>query len=311
MTVVWAGGTWESPYSVHHPPSLMEIVTPTTPNAVNAESLILLDGPLGTELNARGVGTPLPLWSAAAIDTHPQLITTIHRDYAAAGATVHTANTFRTQQRTLGASWKRLTHRAVQLARQAVPSSHRIAGSLAPLEDCYRPDQSPPNSEPEHRAMADELASAGCDLILCETFPNPNEALVAVSCAVRTGLPTWLSLTAGPNGDLLTPQALAETGRKAADLGAQAVLVNCTPAGMMLRWVEALAAAKLKVPFGGYANAGDVTDRLGWADEDTAAAEHYARYAGTWIAAGATVVGGCCGTSPRHIAAVRSLHQQR
>jgi len=57
---------------------------------------VILDGALGTELARRGVPTPLPLWSAAAIDSAPQVLSAIHRDYAEAGATVHTANTFRT-----------------------------------------------------------------------------------------------------------------------------------------------------------------------------------------------------------------------
>ena len=56
--------------------------------------ITLLDGPMGTELAARGVMTELPLWSAAAIDAAPEVIAAIHRDYADAGATVHTANTF-------------------------------------------------------------------------------------------------------------------------------------------------------------------------------------------------------------------------
>ena len=64
--------------------------------------LTLLDGPLGTELDARGVSVALPLWSAGAIDSAPEVIAAIHREYAAGGATVHTANTFRTKRRAAG-----------------------------------------------------------------------------------------------------------------------------------------------------------------------------------------------------------------
>ena len=110
-----------------------------------SDAMVILDGPVGTELNARGVRTELPLWSAAANETHPEVVSAIHRDYAGAGATVHTTNTFRTRRRLMPGRWRELTTRAVELARGAVPRSHRVAGSIAPLEDCYRPDLSPPD----------------------------------------------------------------------------------------------------------------------------------------------------------------------
>src|SRR5262245_2109257 len=102
----------------------------------------LLDGPVGTELGARGVSTPAPLWSAAALEGAPQVVAAIHRDYAAAGATVHTAVTFRTQPHVAPDAWRRLLESAVRIAREAVPSGHRVAGSIAPLGDCYRPEES-------------------------------------------------------------------------------------------------------------------------------------------------------------------------
>src|SRR5512135_147134 len=77
--------------------------------------LTILDGPIGTELAARGVPTPAPAWSAWAIDHAPEVLAAIHRDYAAAGATVHTANTFRTKRRQVGGAWERLARRAVEI----------------------------------------------------------------------------------------------------------------------------------------------------------------------------------------------------
>ncbi len=270
--------------------------------------ITLLDGPLGTELNARGVVTDLPLWSAAAIDTAADVIAAIHRDYAKAGATVHTANTFRTKRRTAGDDWERLARQAVQIARHAVPSSDRVAGSIAPLEDCYRPDLSPAeNARGEHRELAEVLVDAGCDLLLCETFPHVGEAIVAVEEAVRTGVETWVALTAGPEANLLTPPAMAAGATRAVDAGATAVLVNCTPATDTLRFVEALAGAKLGVPIGAYANAGRPDERIGWQSATEPAAQAYADLAKQWIDAGATLVGGCCGTGPTHITAIRSM----
>jgi S-methylmethionine-dependent homocysteine/selenocysteine methylase len=267
----------------------------------------LLDGPLGTELAARGIATPLPSWSARAIDHAPEVVAQIHRDYADAGATVHTTNTFRTKRRAVGAAWERLARRAVALARDAVPKHHAIAGSLAPLEDCYRPDLSPPDTEsvPEHRELARVLADAGVDLILCETFPNPREAAIAVAEAVRTGLPTWVALTAGPDASLMTPEAMEAAARTCASEGARAVLVNCVPASKTLAYVDRLA--RVDLPVGAYANAGPVDEGIGWGRDAERGPRAYATLARTWLLAGATIVGGCCGTGPHHTAAMAQL----
>jgi S-methylmethionine-dependent homocysteine/selenocysteine methylase len=258
-------------------------------------ALTILDGPLGTELDRRGVPTPLPRWSAGAIEEAPEVVAAIHRDYARAGATVHTANTFRTKRRSAGDAWERLARRAMALLRSAIPAGHRVAGSIAPLEDCYRPDLSPPAPKAEHAELARVLADAGADLLLCETFPHVGEALAAVEAAVETGLPVWVSFTAGPAADLLSPAQVEEGAREAVRRGAQAVLVNCVPVGRTLAFLDGLSRAG--VPFGAYANA------LGAHDPP----ERYLDAARTWVAAGATIIGGCCGTGPAHIAALARL----
>jgi len=263
----------------------------------------LLDGPMGTELLARGVQTPIPLWSAWALENRPEIVRDIHRDYVAAGAQVHTANTFRTKSRATD-DWETLARRAVALAREA--GAERVAGSIAPLEDCYRPDLSPPAPEAEHAELAWVLADAGCDLLLCETFPHVGEGLAAVHAAVATGLPTWVAFTAGPDADLLSPTQLAEGARRARELGASAVLVNCVPASRTLPYVQALA--KVGLPFGAYANAGHADEKMGWVPQPEAP-ERYLAHAQSWVDAGATMVGCCCGTGPEHIRALQELRR--
>lgn len=263
-------------------------------------NVIVLDGPMGTELEARGIATPEGAWSASALDRAPQVVAQIHRDYAAAGATVHTANTFRTRVRTAGPRWAELARRAVDIARASLPAGHRVAGSIAPVEDCYRPDLSPgEGSRADHAALAAALAGAGVDLLLCEAFASPVEAAVAVREAARTGRETWVALTAGPDARLLTPAAMREAARSCVAEGATAVLVNCTAATRTLAYVEALSS--LGVTFGAYANAGRQDEGIGWGASPEAGAERYAALARGWIEAGATIVGGCCGTGPAHI----------
>ncbi|MCS5637780.1 MAG: homocysteine S-methyltransferase family protein, partial [Myxococcota bacterium] len=142
---------------------------------------LLLDGALGTELERRGCPAGLPLWSTHGLLEAPELVAEIHGDYARAGAEILTANTFRTQRRTLersGASQGSLGPRDAELTQQAVDLARRgagcvdrpiwVAGSAPPLEDCYRPDRVPEDRdlEREHSIHMENLANAGVDLVL-------------------------------------------------------------------------------------------------------------------------------------------------
>jgi len=263
----------------------------------------ILDGAIGTELISRGLELEAPAWSARAIREAPALLAEVHADYARAGATLHTANTFRTQPRTLGEGWPEALGAAVRIARDAVTPGCAVLGSMAPIEDCYRPDLSPGSrARAQHREIASALATAGCDVLLCETFANGPEALVAVEAALATGLPVWLSLTAGPFGDLLSPAELAHIGKDAVSSGVERLLVNCVAATQIGAYVDAIAA--LGAPIGVYANADREEDALGWGATSPRAAQAYADLAERWKGAGASVIGGCCGTGPLHIRAL-------
>lgn len=263
----------------------------------------ILDGAIGTELVSRGLKLDGLDWSARALDEAPALLAEVHADYARAGAMLHTANTFRTQPRVLGDRWREALGAAVRIARDAVPSGCRVLGSMAPVEDCYRPDLSPGESaRADHREVASALAGAGCVALLCETFADETEALVAAEEAVATGLPAWLSLTAGPFGDLVSSEEVGRIARRAAQTGIERVLVNCVAASLAQPYVDAIASAGL--PFGVYANAGGKDEGLGWEASGRRAADAYAALAQVWVDAGATVIGGCCGTTPLHIEAL-------
>ncbi|MDB4935360.1 MAG: Homocysteine S-methyltransferase [Labilithrix sp.] len=270
--------------------------------------MLLLDGPMGTELGKRGVETPAPGWSAYAIESHPEVIVDIHAAYARAGARAHRGNTFRTQPRVYPERYEDLVMRAFALLRAGIASGGRpesveaLIGCMAPVEDCYRPYLSPGTkvARAVHGKVASALRHAGFDTLVCETFAHAGEAAVAVEEAVRTGLPTWVALTAGPDATLMTPEAMERAARDCVSAGAERVLVCCTPATKTLAYVERLA--RIGVAFGAYANAGDPATGLGWDAEPARAAAGYADLAAEWIASGASIVGGCCGTGPAHIA---------
>jgi homocysteine S-methyltransferase len=277
---------------------------------------LLLDGAMGTELDRRGVRTTLPLWSAIGVVERPEVVGEIHRDYALAGADVLTTNTFRTTRRTLEKAGRdpdeaeALDRLAVALAREAATdagSDALIAGSIAPLEDCYSPWLSPglEIALAEHRIQAAQLANAGADFLMIETMPLIEEAEAAVTAALETGLEVTAGFVLGADGRLLSGESLDEAVTRLMKLRISAILVNCSPPSVISNGIAALRGLT-SLPVGGYANLGIVNDVVGWSSDDSVTGPDYAHSALGWIANGASIVGGCCGTSIAHIRALRS-----
>jgi S-methylmethionine-dependent homocysteine/selenocysteine methylase len=278
---------------------------------------VLLDGAVGTELDRRGVRTTLPLWSALGLLQAPAVVREIHRDYVRAGADVVIANTFRTTRRTLARAGEpveqvaALNDLAVALAREATASSDQpvlVAGSLAPLEDCYSPWLSPPFDVAlsEHREQARLLAAAGADFVMVETMPCATEAEAAVVAARETGLEVTAGFVLGADGRLLSGESLAAAVPRVARHGISAVFVNCSPAAVIASALPELRNLT-DLPLGGYANLGVAESTVGWAADESVDGDAYAETVAAWVALGARLVGGCCGTRPEHIAAVRRL----
>jgi S-methylmethionine-dependent homocysteine/selenocysteine methylase len=276
---------------------------------------LLLDAAMGTELQRRDASTLLPLWSSRALIEDPELVWTVHGDEVSAGADILTANTFRTHARTLskaglGTRAGELSALAVSLARQAASTPGRevfVAGSLSPLEDCYRPDLVPPQDalEREHAAQARLLAEVGVDLILAETHNTLREAAAAVRAAKATGLPVMISLVTNGEGSLLSGESIQEAVRALAALEPDAVGVNCVPAARLAADLALVAGAAGGLPLVAYGNLGLPADGAGWTFTDELAPESYASASAAWLELGARVVGGCCGTTPAHTHALR------
>lgn len=275
---------------------------------------VLLDGPLGTELERRGVDTTLPLWSAWGLVRAPEVVAAIHGAYVAAGAEVVTTNTFRTHRRSLdkaglGERAGELTRLAVRLARTAATAAERptwVAGSIAPLEDCYRPDLTPVDGDlrDEHAEIAARLADGNVDLLLVETMPTVREAVAATRAATATGLPVVTGLVCDLEGRLLSGESVDAAVAALTPLGPAALVINCTPAHRLHVALDRLAAATT-LPVGGYGNVGHADDEQGWTRTDALGPGQYLEFARRWLAAGARLVGGCCGTTPAHTAALR------
>ncbi len=281
---------------------------------------LLLDGATGTELHRRGVNTGLPLWSAnALLDDHDsQTLKQIHLDYLNAGADIITANTFRTHQRSLakggcGQRARELTLKAVAIAREAIlcrdvpverlrddpPGRLYVAGSIAPLEDCYSPHLVPSDleCEREHSEMIQHFAEAKVDIFLIETMNTIREAATAAKAATRIGgIPVVVSFVCGVDGKLLSGESLSDAARAVIDLGVDIIGVNCVSTPHIKACLDQLRS--FNMPLIAYGNIGHIDEREGWTNTDAVDPEAYARYAATWSA---QIIGGCCGTTPEHI----------
>lgn len=295
--------------------------------AVLARRVLLLDGATGTELTRRGVPTPLPLWSTGALRDHPDVVRAIHCDYVKAGADIIVANTFRANVRTLRSAGmlkdgETLNRCAVELARQGVIDglSRRptlrgneypevmVAASVAPVEDCYHPERVPDESTlvDEHGRMMAWLSTAGLDLIWIETINTVREARAAARAASNENLPFVVSFVVRENGDLLSGEALEDAIAAVEPFEPLAIGLNCIPPEGMTRSLPRLRAGTRR-PLIAYAHLGNPEPISGWSFAQDLSAEEYAEHAVRWIEIGARIVGGCCGTTPAHIAALRPL----
>jgi len=274
-------------------------------------NMLLLDGALGTELNRRGVDTALPLWSANALLTAPDALTAIHRDYILAGADVITADTFRTTRRTFSRAGlkdrsEELTAVAVDLAKKAraefTEKTVLIAGSVGPLEDCYRPDLVPTDREleEEHREHCQRLANAGVDMILCETIGTAREAYAIANAAIGTGVKTVISFLCREDGNLYSGEALDDAVRRILPLEPSAFSVNCLSARFMEKAIAHLLSST-DLPFAVYANVGMAGEELSDTFHQDVSPEEYVQHALRWQKLGAWMIGGCCGTTPEYI----------
>lgn len=197
--------------------------------------------------------------------------------------------------------------RAARLSRGATHSSKKIfsspwiAGSLAPLEDCYRPDRVPSEAEisSEHSEMAAALAAAGVDLILVETMNTVREAVAAARAAATTGLPAVVSCVTDGAGRLLSGERIEELAGAllALPVPPDALGFNCVAARELGGDLARLAAAAPGVPLTAYGNT------VG----DPVAPEDYAALAASWARFGARLIGGCCGTTAAHTRAVAGV----
>jgi S-methylmethionine-dependent homocysteine/selenocysteine methylase len=288
--------------------------------------ITLLDGGMGQELVARAGAKPGALWATRVMIDHPGMVKAIHGDYFAAGATVATTNTYNIlHDRLIPDGLDHLYHtlhlRALAEAHEARAEAGRgmIAGSMGPLEASYRPDLTPEVAvSTALYAEKAAIMAPHVDVILIETMSSLDLCRGALAGAQVAGKPVWLSVSVHDRDGtrLRTGEPLSALAGVLAEAPAAAVLANCSmPEAMAAAMVE---LSKLGLPFGAYANGFSEISHLPLPEDggtphycgrhDLTPAR-YTEFALSWVAMGATIVGGCCEVGPAHIAHLRGALQ--
>ena len=281
-----------------------------------AASPLLVDGGLGTLLFSRGV--PQRACLEELVASHPEMVGAAHREYLEAGAELIETLSFGANRQRL-AAWGlegrvgQLNRRAAQLAREAREVSGRdalVGGSVGPLGPPTRglPDLPEPAARAVFREQIEGLLEGGADLIVLETFSDLGQLVAAVEEARRASdVPVIASLTFGEElvlADGSSPRVAAES---LAAAGADAVGVNCGagPAAC-LDAVELMGRPADGDPARSIMPNAGLSQRLEGRFVYAAGAEYFGTVTPRLLAAGARIVGGCCGTTPEHIAEMRA-----
>jgi methionine synthase / methylenetetrahydrofolate reductase(NADPH) len=280
---------------------------------------VLADGAMGTVLYARGVFINRCYDELNLSD--PNLILSIHEEYLQAGAEIVETNTFganrfRLARHGLAAKVGDINAAGVRLARQAVEHLREkqageawVAGSVGPLGVRLEPlgktglDEARVAFSEQIRALAD----SGVDMLILETMPALDEAREALFAALETAphLPVLVMVTVDDESNCLDGSSPAQAAALLTEWGAHAIGINCsTGPSTVLTALEAMRGATT-LPLAAMPNAG-MPRAVEGRNIYLCSPEYMASFARKAIAAGAQFVGGCCGTTPNHIRAMRS-----
>lgn len=284
-----------------------------------AEGALLLDGAMGTLLHARGASIDV-CFDVLNIQ-NPALVADIHRSYIDAGADIIETNSFGANRYKLAeyglqAEVAAINEAAVNVARRAIAGSFKpalLAGSVGPLGVRLAP-LGRVTAEQAQAAFAEQIAALvgapqGIDLLILETMSDLKELETAVSAAraIAPDIPIIAQMTFTRDDRTLLGHTAVAVARKLAQLDLDVIGVNCSggPA-QVLRLIAIIHQLAPDIPLSAAPNAGWPEQIDGGRVLYPATPGYFGEYARAFVAAGACVVGGCCGTTGAHIAAMRT-----
>ena len=286
----------------------------TRDQIIQNPSPLLSDGAMGTLLHQKGVGFDVCFDELNLVN--PALVGEIHREYIDAGSQIIQTNTFGANRYKLGRyglaeKTVEINKAGVELARRVVMGSFKnilIAGDVGPLGVRLAPfgRVKPEDALEAFQEQISALISSGVDMILIETMTDLQEARTAVKAAraVSNSIPVIASMTYTRDDRTLLGDAPASVARSLKAEGADYIGVNCS--GGPVQIVRILRQMRAAVPDGMFS----VMPNAGWPEQSggrimyPAAPEYFGEYVETFARNGARIMGGCCGTTPEHIAAM-------
>ncbi|HEX2184485.1 MAG TPA: bifunctional homocysteine S-methyltransferase/methylenetetrahydrofolate reductase, partial [Chloroflexota bacterium] len=280
---------------------------------------VLFDGAMGTELYARGVSYERCFDELNL--TEPELVQSVHRAYIAAGAEAIETNTFaanRLQLAPFGLEGRvrELNLRGVRLAREAKEVSGEdvfLAGSVSSLGQPLAPAGTitPEQARAIFTEQIEALLEGGVDLLVLETFADVGELRQAILAAraVTADLPIVAEVTVAEDGNTLSGARPEDVAAEIGALGVDALGVNCGVGPQATLEALQRMAPHTTLPLAAMPNAG-YPAMVGRRRFYVSSPAYFAEYAGRFVQAGVRLIGGCCGTTPAHIAAMREALSQ-
>ena len=304
---------------------------------------MILDGGMGHLLRRNGVDISGPIGTmerfrsvARANRDAPDIVLQSHLQFLRSGADVITTNTYACVPAALATDDGGCPDDVVELIEaggalaakaqdiavsEGLPHARPlVAGCLPPLHETYRADRVGGYDElaTTYRVIVDAVAPSS-DVLLCETMHSTAEAFAAAEAANEAGLPAWVSFTVSEIdvGYLRSGETIAEGVAAIADItNVEAVMLNCSSTEAITSALPLLVQAAPDLTIGVYANGFSDEFRVSAADNDSVPTyreydemltpDAFARIAGDWRQQGASIIGGCCGIFPEHIASVVS-----
>ncbi|MBT3216031.1 MAG: homocysteine S-methyltransferase family protein [Candidatus Marinimicrobia bacterium] len=264
----------------------------------------------------RGVNLPLPLWSAEANFTDPEIVLSIHQDYISAGADIITTNTFRTttySYRKAGYTPKRAQERAktslmnaVDLARKAVGEDIQVVGSITAVDDCYSPELYPGKGpvEDTYGELIEWFSETEIDLLLFETMGHYEEIKIALEASRNIESECWFSLILKDGEYILDEHSLEETINLIKEFSVSCLMLNCNTIETTQSALE-LFLSLWTDKWGVYSNLGVTEFDNDYFD--TINDYNFKESISLYLEHSPSVIGACCGSNPKHIKMIKNL----
>lgn len=291
--------------------------------------ITILDGGMGRELEQRGAPFRQPEWSALAMMDAPEIVKEVHKAFIASGASVIKTNSyalvpfhigekrFKDQGKILAASAGKMASAAVNETQTSI----QVAGSIPPLFGSYRADLYQPERVVEIATPLIEGLRTHVDLWLCETQSLIDEPVRIKSLIDRLDIqnkPFWVSFTiedsqANSEPLLRSGESMVDAVKAMVAAKVDAILFNCCQPEVISRAIkktqgQLASLGAINIEIGAYANAFAPQSKDARANDELnelridLTPSSYLNWARQWVQEGATLIGGCCGIGPKHIA---------